>query len=71
MGGVRYVAGAPRDDGILFLKFLYYAGSYFAFSAPSRLYCVSGSLPLNGGRRLAGDIVGHAGDAIDLVDDTA
>ena len=28
-------------------------------------------LPLNGRGRLAGDIVGHAGDAIDLVDDAA
>jgi hypothetical protein len=28
-------------------------------------------LPLNGGRRLAGDIVGHAGDAVDFIDDAA
>ena len=31
----------------------------------------SGLLPLNGRGRFAGDIVGYAGDAIDLVDDAA
>ncbi len=28
-------------------------------------------LPLNGSRRLAGDVVGHTGDPLHLVDDTA
>ena len=79
LGTLGMVARSARAEGLLIPLELpqpnFIGLGVGAWALGMSAACATGeaalSLPLNGRWRFAGDIVGHAGDAIDLVDDAA